>query len=322
MLEGLRDGIQKAGFSPGSNAFVAVVGDTGHEPEPAEEKEKLLREVAAMIKEKNLHVFFAHVGNRSRLAEKLFEQDAEKLRAGAAALGVPADRVVYQAAEKDDLADALRLAQQAAEETRRRTQRQIDRMESRTPYTEPGPKLLARLEEKSISRKRFEDEHLQYYIPARGWLFHPQATGGEAGVPPQFRELFFVAPPERVALEALFSELRARVANVRPIEADAMTKVLASTLAGAAGSPDLETLVLRRWQAIPKPQRSLGVFLEDAFGLRIKSALPYPVDEYTQNLAKDEISTLQDRIDRLLAAFRSGDGTADPFWFEASTLSP
>lgn len=323
MLEGLRNGVQQAGFSAGSNAFVAVIGDTGHEPDPPEDKEKLLDQVAGLIKEKNLHVFLAHVGNRNKQAEILFQKDADELRTRAVALGVPADRVVYQAAEKDDLAGALRKAQKAAEELRRRTQRQIERMEARTPFTEPGPKLLAKLEKKPLTRERFDDQHLQYYVPSRGWLFHPQQAGGSDGPRPQFRELFFVAAPERQALKALFSELRIRISEGRPIEADVVIEVFASALAKSAGCPELSGRVLERWNAIPAAQRSLGVFLEDAFGLRMKSALPYPVGGYEKALAADEIRSLQERIGRLLTAFGDSAGAEKPpFWFEASSLTP
>lgn len=320
MLEGLRDSIVQAGFTPGSDAFVAVVGDTGHEPAEVNEKRKLVAEIAGLVKKHGLHVFFAHVGRRSSDAEVLFKKDAQEVMKAVVAAGVPPGRVVYQPADANTLAEAIGRAQERAASIRRERRRQMERIASRTPYTEPGPKLLKQLESAGISRSKFDDLNLQYYIPSRGWLFHPiSPVGGEQA--PQYRELFFLAPPEREAVQELFTSLQGRLSKGEPIDHEAAVSTLANRLASAAGNPDLAAKVTAAWNGIPAKQRSLGVFLEDVFGLRLKAALPYPPEDYTdQPATAEEIRSLDERIGRLGRAI--AEGGAKAVWFDASDLIP
>lgn len=320
MLEGLRESVAAAGFTAGSDAFVVVVGDTGHEPtDPG--KPKLIDEVADGIVRHGLHVVFAHVGRRKSDADMLFEKDYAAVRKAAVDRGAPAERVAYQAADAGTLADEIGRARERAEKLRRERLRMIERIESRTPYTEPGQKLLRQLEAAKIPRQAFDDDHLQFYVPARGWLFHPIPPPGAGPVEPQFRELFFVAPPERQAVQALFAQIRDRLGKGEPIDHASGVATFAAALAKASGNPALENQVMEAWQAIPAPQRSLGVFLEDVFGLRLKSALPYPPQPLTnQPATAEEIRTLDERVGRLSRAF--GTGNAAAVWFEASSLVP
>jgi len=321
MLEGIRDAVTAAGFSKGSNAFVAVIGDTGHEPDPPTEKTKLIAEVAKLIDTHQLHIFFAHVGNRRTKAEELFKLDADAIRNDAVNnQGVPTERIIYQTADANTLQQALEDARQRADEVRRRTQRDIARMESRNRSTEPGPKFDRQLEAAGIPRAAYDRDHLQYFMPARGWLYNPSATSNEADKAIQFKELLFLAPPEKAALETLFSAIQDRlVAGRLPLDGT-LIETFAESLSDASEQPSLRDLAMALWKRLPEQQRSLGVYLENAFGLRIKSPLLYAIDATAAARASaEEIEFLNQRISRLRAALRA-DSTR--FWFESSSLMP
>jgi hypothetical protein len=321
MLEGLRDAITTAGFTDGSDAFVAIVGDTGHEPADAREKAAIIEKIAELIQKHRLHVFFAHVGRRQTPSDMLFEKDAKEVRAAAKVLGVPEERVVYQTADANTLSDEIGRAQERAAQLRRERLRQIERIESRTPYTEPGPKLIEQLGAVGVSRAKFDDLHLQYYLPSRGWLFHPISPAGAADSKPQFRELVFLSAPERDALRQMFTHVQGRLAKGETIDHQAAVSTLATALAASSGNPAMEVRVQAAWKRLPQQQRSLGVFLEDVFGLRLKAALPYPSEALTKQPATaEEIRTLDDRIGQLSRAFAEcGPATV---WVEASRLVP
>jgi hypothetical protein len=320
MLEGLRDALKNAKFLRGGTPFVAVVGDTGHEPtDPG--KQKLVAEVADLIKQHGVRTYFMHVGQRQKPDEMLFQKDFAAVQGAAMKLGVPEDHIVYEPAEANTLQAVLEKSRNEVEDERRRLQRQITRMESRTPYTEPGPKLLKALESRGIDRDKFEDRALQYFVPSQGWLFHP-GSQDTSSAKPQFRELFLLAQPERMAVKRLFDDVRERLSSREQIDGDAVIAKFAAALAGAAGNPALEATVLAAWKKIPDRQRSVGVFLEDVFGLRVKAALPFPPIAYAKErpAAEDEIARMLERIGRLGEAFKDEGDAA--FWFDASTLVP
>jgi len=320
MLEGLRDALKKTKFQKGGTPFVAVVGDTGHEPtDPG--KRKLVLEVAQLIKQTGVRTYFMHVGRRREPDEMLFQKDFALIQQEAVKLGVPEDHIVYEPAEANNLQNVLEKSLNDVEEEWRRLQRQIMRMESRTPYTEPGPKLLKALENQGVDLAKFDDWHLQYFVPSQGWLFHPN-TKDTSSAMPQFRELFLLAEPEQRALKKLFEEVRSRLALRDQFESDAMVATFASELAEVSGNPNLKARVMTAWNGIPARQRSLGLFLEDVFGLRLKAALPFPPADYVkdQPATVQEISRMIERIDRLIGVFKDENNKA--FWFEASSLVP
>ncbi len=320
MLEGVRDALNKTQFLPGGTPFVAVVGDTGHEPTDPD-KPKLIEDVAALIQQTGARIYFMHVGQRTQPDEMLFKQDFAAVQRQAVNRGVPADRIVYEPAEANNLQEVLEKSRNEVEDERRRLQRQITRMESRTPYTEPGPKLLRALESRGVDRRKLDERHLQYFVPSQGWLFHPTSTDA-ASAQPQLRELFLLAAPERQALKRLFADIRDRLSRREQIDGDAAIRILATALATAADSPALEADVLAAWRKIPARQRSVGVFLEDVFGLRLKAALPFPPLAYAreQPATEEEITRLLERIGRLGEAFN--DAGDEAFWFDASALVP
>jgi hypothetical protein len=321
MLEGVRDAVKRAGFTKGGNAFVAVIGDTGHEPDPPDDKAKLLAEVAELVDTHNLHVFFAHVGNRKTPAEMMFKQDADAVRDQAVdRCAVPADRIIYQTADASTLQQALEDARRRAEEVRRRTQVQISAMETRNRHTEPGPKLYGQLKSAGISKERYDREHLQYFVSARGWLYHPNAVTTDAEYLPQVRELFFLAPPEKVAVDSLLRAVQERLKARRLPLDGAVVETFAQSLADAAGQPSLRAAAMKLWQDNPERRRSVGVYLEDIVGLRLKSALPYAVEASAEAaLSAAEMQALDARISRLRDVLRAQD---DRFWFDSSSLMP
>lgn len=319
MLEGLRDALEKTKFQDGATLFVVVVGDTGHEPTDPQ-KPKLVNAVADLINQKGASVHFMHVGRRQDAAETLFKDDYAAI-AKTAGPNAGNGRVVYQAAEAGNLSDALVKARNAVEQERRRLQRQIQRMESRTPFTEPGPKLLTILENRGIDKSKFDDRHLQYFVPSRGWLFHPSAQN-MLPARPQFRELFFLAAPEREAVNQLFVRVRDRLSRGDQIDSDATIAAFAKNLATASSNTAVEERVMVSWKRIPQAQRSVGVFMEDVFGLRLKAALTFPTTSYEKDrsAAAQEIERMLGRIGRLSQALKDGGDKA--FWFEASALVP
>jgi hypothetical protein len=320
MLEGLRDALAKVNLQRGATVFVAVVGDTGHEPDDPI-KPKMVREVAKLIADTSARVYFMHVGRRKTADDMLFETDSKAVRREAEKLGVPGAHVVYQPAERSDLKDALEKARSEVEAERRRLRWMIARIESRSPYTEPGPKLLKVLETRGRDRARFDDEQLQYFVPSRGWLFHPTSQE-QAIAEPQLRELFFLAPPEREAVKRLVEDLRGRLGRGEAIDGDAVVGRFAADLAAASGSPAVADLVAKAWGRMPKERRSVGTFLEDVFGLRLKTALPFPPTAYAKNLraSQEEIERMQQRTALLSEAFKAGGDAA--VWFDASSLTP
>lgn len=316
MLEGLRDSIRKAKFTPGARVFVAVVGDTGHEPGDVDAKAALISEVADLIEKCDAHVFFAHVGRRVTEHDKLFEKDAQAVRRAVVKLGLPEERVIYQSVEGATLAQELSKAEQQAAD------RRMQRLESRSPYAEPGPELLRQLAAAGVTPTQYESQRLQFYVPSRGWLFHPISDAGGQLQAPQFRELFFMSPVEQRAINDLFEHLQEElVAGRIRIDHDATLIRFARALADAAGAPGLAGLVQREWRRIPSERRSLGVFLEDVFGLRLKAALPYPVEQPTSQAATvEEVNTLKVRISRLRQHLSRHERNA--VWFDASILVP
>jgi len=320
MLEGLRDALKKTKFLPGGTPFVAVVGDTGHEPND-KDKPKLIRDVADLIKQTGVRTYFMHVGQRKTPFEMLFKEDFKAVQQEAVKLGVPADHIVYEPAEANNLQEVLEKSRNEVEDERRRLQRQIARMESRTPYTEPGPKLLKALESRGVDWDKFENQHLQYFVPSQGWLFHPGSQDA-ATAQPQLRELFLLAEPERKAVKRLFDDVRDRLTRDEQIDGDAVIAKFAAELASAAAYPALESRVLGAWRKIPERQRSVGVFLEDVFGMRLKAALPFPPIAYAKErpATKQEIDRLLERIGRLGEAIKDGGESA--FWFDATSLVP
>ena len=119
----------------------------------------------------------------------------------------------------------------------------------------------------------------------------------------------------------MFTQVQEKLAKGESIDHEAAISTLATTLASASGNPTLEARTQSAWKRLPPQQRSLGVFLEDVFGLRLKTALPYPPEKLTKQPATaDEIRLLGQRVGHLSRAF--AEGGPSTVWFEASSLAP
>ena len=347
-LEALRRAIETAGFLKGASKYVAIIGDTGYEADPEGAanlaqidaqrqqdrqrvngvgKQKLIEVIAEAIEQKDLTIFFVHVGNRTTTAQKLFKDDADAVRA---ALGEKAKgRVSYITAEEKTLAEELGKARDKAEALRRQRERDIARMESRNQATEPGPKLIDRLAPQKMTFEQYESSHLQYFVPARGWLYHPADSQSDVERVPQFAELLFLAPAERRALISLLKHCRERLAKNLAVDGSKAVAVFAESLAAETGDPKVVEAVLAQWQAIPESQQRIGVFLEDKLGVRIKATLPFPPDGYREDEAAEasenphathEFWRALLRVEKLLDALKAADDKA--FWFNAASLVP
>lgn len=358
-LEALLFSIKGAGFVGLGTKYVAIIGDTGCEPDPngvnaivkgkgptpkltEQGKQKCIEELAAAIKQKDITIFFVHVGARKNKAEKLFKEDFFQLKNA-----LPDElngKVQYLTAEEQTLGEELARAQALAEENQRGRERNIERMESRNQSTEPGPKLLKRLKPvlvgeensgESTAVDKFNNSYLQYFVPARAWLYHPSLVNGKQGGGPQFEELLFLASAERQALLPLLEHCRKELAKNTPFEGRDAVRVFAQELAAIAGGQgqDLEAEVLRSWDAIPDSQKELGVFLEDILGLRVKATLPFPPDGYLEAVELDGEAEIEVdphethefwkaflRVDGLEQAIRQSAGNA--FWYQSQSLVP
>ncbi len=320
MLEGLRDTLANLDFQKGATPFVAVLGDTGHEPaDPT--KKALIADIARRIDDTGASVFFMHVGRRQTPDEMLFKDDCDAVASAVKGLGGTEGVVVYQPAGANNLKEILEHASAATELRRAKLRRMIERMESRSPYTEPGPKLLKAMKDRGFDRSSFDDRCLQLFVPSRGWLFHPTSKNTASAVP-QLREFFLLAPPEQVALGRLLDGLRDSFARGEQIDGSAVVTAFAKELEAVSHHPAAGHRMLDAWNRMPEKSRSVGVFLEDVFGLRVKAALPFPPTNYEKNqpAAAREIGRISERIDNLSRALESTTGTA--FWFDASSLVP
>lgn len=320
MLEGLRDTLAHLEFERGATLFVTVLGDTGHEPGD-KTKKQLVADIARKIENTGASVFFVHVGRRRTPEEMLFKEDSSAVAEAVKLLGGNEGLVTYQEAGTNNLKETLQAASEATELRRTQLRRVIERMESRTPYTAPGPKLLEAMATRGLDRKAYDERYLQYFVPSRGWLFHP--TSKEAATAqPQLRELFLLAAPEQEAVNRMFDGLRDRFARGEQIDGTAVITAFANDLDSASKHPGVGERMRAAWNRMPAESRSVGVFLEDVFGLRLKAALPFPPVAYEkdQPATAGEIGRITERIDGLSRALKSRVGEA--FWFDASSLVP
>ena len=333
-LEALLHAINEAGFTKGANKYVAVIGDTGYEAKSDDSDEaerlkaKLLADLGAQINEKDLTVFFVHVGEQLTKAEKLFKADYEAVKKECLILKIPDERVTYLTAEENTLADKLEQARNTAEALRRRRERDIARMESRNQTTEPGPKLLAWLKPQGMTHEQYNESHLQYYVPTRSWLYEPNAKAtGEQN--PQFTELLFLSAFERQALISLLKHCRERLAKNLPVDGAAAARAFAETLAETTGHAEAVGDVMVCWDEIPEQQQRIGVFLEDKLGMRIKATLPFPPDGYREQDDDPDAENPHGthefwrallRVEHVLEALKDADD--ETFWFEAASLVP
>jgi hypothetical protein len=262
---GLKAAIQTAGFQPGENAMVFVIGDAPDRSEPVELR-KLQQDVAALMEKHAVQLAFVQVGDNLDLAGRFTKQAEDFRRTLNPSLQ---QSVIVQKPEKGDLSNRIAALQDQMNRKRRALLDEIAEMESRNPYSQPGPALEQEFQARGINRKAFDDAHLQFFMPAWGWLYHPQ----QANATPQLRELAFLVKPESDALIATLIRAADGLEQAGRIDVDATRKVLADVLGRNSGHTGVAAAIEAAWQRLPKNDRTLGRFLEQGMGLRARNPL-------------------------------------------------
>jgi hypothetical protein len=196
-----------------------------------------------------------------------FTKQAEEFRSGLN----PAlqQSVIVQKPEKGDLSNRIADLRDQMNRKRRVLLEEIAEMESRNSYSEPGPALEREFTAKGISRASFDQSHQQFFVPAWGWLYHPQ----QAEATPQLRELVFLAKPESDALIPTLIEAAEGLEQSGRIDVDAARQVLARVLERESGHTGVMAAMEAAWQSLPPEDRTLGRFLERGLGLRARNPL-------------------------------------------------
>ena len=306
MCEGLLAAIEKAGFSRGATAFVVVIGDTGDRSEEPSLK-ALLNKIARECKLRNLQLFFAHVGPRVQIFQQSFKTQADRLAA------LLPGKVTYQTADSDTLAQKITEARRAVENERRQLLAKIAAIKSRQRFAVPGPLMEHALEKGGLTIKEFDDAEMQVFVPASGWLYHPQHDAA-----PQLRELFFLCEPETKALIETFALVSKQFEDSNGINGDAALDTLATSL-GKSGHITAESRLREQWQQLQKDERSLGILLRDVYGLRVKNPLLYRPSSATKAARRAQEAV--DQFNKSITLFRAASGLK-PFWFDSWKVLP
>lgn len=261
---GLKAAIEAAGFQRGENAMVFVIGDAPDRSPPAE-RTRLQQDVAALMEKHALQLAFVQVGEDD-LAERFTKQAEDFRRTLNPALQ---QSVIVQKPDKGDLSNRIAALQDQMNRKRQALLDEIAEMESRNPYSQPGPALEQDFTAHGFDRKAFDAAHLQFFAPAWGWLYHPQ----QAEATPQLRELVFLSKPESDALIPTLVEAAKGLEQAGRIDVDAARKLLADVLSTRSGHSDVAAAIEAAWQRLPKDDRTLGRFLEQGMGLRVRNPL-------------------------------------------------
>jgi hypothetical protein len=263
MGEGLEAAIAKAGFAPGANAMVFVIGDYG-DRSAEEARMATAGRIAKSVADQRLQVAFIQVADAG--ADQSFRQHAGEIADAVGRAGGPPVKV--ESAGNTNLQKQIAKLQAEMESRRDRLLAEIEDLNSRNIYSQPGPLMEGMLKERGIERQAFDKQHLQFFVPACGWLYHPLNPEGD----PQLRELVFVSRPEAKALVVLLATVQEQLKQTGKIDGQAAVNVLAKQLASHAGAADA---IRAAWEGVPEAERSLGNFLRDAMGLRVRNPLLY-----------------------------------------------
>lgn len=292
---GLVAAIEKAGFEAGENAMVFVIGDaadrSGEVERPAKGGERqaggqlewiaelagldpqrnlrgqLQEKLRQLIDKHKLQMAFIEVGEQQGGAAGSFAAQAEAFRKTLP--GELQESVFVQGAGGAPLQARIADLQARMERRRRTLLAEIAEMETRNRYTQPGPALEKRFAAAGIDREAFDLGHLQFFEPAWGWLYHPQ----QAEATPQLRELTFVAKPESDALIPTFIAAADGLEKNGKIDMELVRGKLKETLARISKHTKVAEAIEAAWQALPEQERTLGRFLRDGMGLRVRNAL-------------------------------------------------
>jgi hypothetical protein len=306
MGEGLEAAIGKAGFTPGANGMVFVIGDFGDRSSP-QARAARARRIATEVAGKNLQVAFIQVGGDGE--DKSFQDHAGEIQEQVRRLEGPAVKI--EAATATNLQDRIATLQREMQERRSRLTQEIEDLRSRNPYSQPGPFMERQMQDARLERVVFDQQHLQFFTPACGWLYHPMNPEGD----PQLRELVFVSPPEAKALVVIMAGIEQQFRKANKIDAAAAVRILAQQL---ESHPKAAAAIRSAWDVIPEAERSLGTFLRDVMGLRVRNPMLYERDGFAPLPATRKVVELlgksKDRLDR--------ESGPDRVWYDAWLVVP
>jgi hypothetical protein len=322
MLDGMRDAIRKADFTEGVTSIVAVIGDTGHEPKDDREKQKLFDEVAGLVIERGLMVFFVHVGltdEKMNGDQALFKQDALTLRerVGRRKKGF-SDLVRYTKANAGSLSAELEASRREVDRLVERAQLTAERITSRNTDTIPGPAVIAAMAKDGITLAEFDEGHQQLYVPSYVWLVSPRGAVAKPKQAAQLGRHFFIAPEEAAAVVALLEsvsrdvEAGVEVGHDRAVQA--FVKSLGASVNDVAGVQAVEAA----W-AKQGPNRTSGTFLGSYVGLDLRDEVLFsqgPLGTTQESVAARKAFTA------MATAFGKAARDEGRFWFDAAFAVP
>jgi hypothetical protein len=321
MLEGMRDAIKLAGFTKGNTSIVVVIGDTGHEPTDPD-KNNLLDEVAGLVADRGLMVFFVHVGlanNQMNPAQQLFKDDMRALQKRVAKSDKAlADRVIYTTANAGNLTAELEASRRKADQLAEQAQLMAGRITSRNTNTMPGPALVATMTQDGVTLAQFNDAHQQIYVPSYAWMASPRAAGGDGGSRARLSRYFCLAAEEQqalvVLLESVSRDVEAGVAVDHDKAVNAFAKSLGTSTNDVGGVQAVQSAWKNRGQ-----NRTVGLFLDEFVGLNLGAEVLFSRNALG---ATQESADAKKAIQALTKMVLDASRDKDRFWFEAASLAP
>lgn len=314
---GLVAAINKAGFNQDENAMVFVIGDAPDRSDwpgvPDAYGKKNRGELKVLLAEKPaLQLAFVQVGDVANVGTGFTDQ------ARAFRESLPADqqkRVLVQGPGVKTLDKRIADLQAQMELQRTALLEEIAEMETRNRYAEPGPALDGELASQGLDRKTFDQSHLQFFVPAWGWRYHPQ----QAEATPQLRELVFLAKPESDALIPALIKAAEGLEEQGRIDVDATRSLLADVLGKRSGHTTVSRAIEAAWQSLPEADRTFGRFLVQGMGMRVRNPLLF--HRGTANAkalpTQESIRMLRSSRDRIGGARKDG-----VFWADAWKVLP
>jgi len=287
MLDGIIAGIKAAKFSTGSSRLVLVIGDTGDRRRD-KELDSLIDEVADLVAQTGVRLVFIRVGQGDRPFQKSFadqsQRIADKCEPGSVVL--PGNVGINDPGQLNQ-----RIREAGAEQQRRQAAlaQEIDALQRRNQYAVPGPGMEQRIVEDGGTPAAFASGNQQYYVPATGWLFHPLQPDVKQ---PQLRELLFLAPVESDVLEATFMALVKDLERNDKLNGAAAVAFMADLIGKRSTHSTAKEAIETAWREMPEQDRTLGAFLRDRMGLRVRNPVLFVSGPIKAAKVKREVSAI------------------------------
>jgi hypothetical protein len=309
---GLVAAIEAAGFEQGENAMVFVIGDAADrhelEQDPSLRKAFFAQQakLTELIKKHALQVAFVQVGEATLVGTGFTEQASRFRKSLKPELQ---SAVIVQGPGSAPLQN--RIAELQSQMDRRRTTllAEVAEMETRHRFSAPGPALEQEFPARQLDRERFDRSHLQLFVPAWGWLYHPQ----RAEALPQLREFVFLARSESEALVPALAKAAEGLAADGRVDVEAARALLSETLRRQSGHGGVAIAIDAAWQSLPKDDRTLGRFLEQGMGLRVRNPLLFHRGMVNPKAAptRQSSASLLDSRNRIRSALQAGGSWVD-----------